>query len=106
LIDDAYFAGYSKSDIHKERLNDKVRMELYKKVIDLVCDEKKTVLDVGSGSGILSAFAVQKGAKEVIAIDNAETKKLWGQDFKKMVDLNQIKYIKNTIEGIDVDEIP
>ena len=32
----------------------------------------KTVLDVGCGTSILSMFAAQAGAKEIIAIDNSD----------------------------------
>jgi len=42
-------------------------------MIELMLDidfENKTVLDVGSGTGILAILAEKKGAKEVLAVDN------------------------------------
>jgi predicted RNA methylase len=83
LIDDAYFAGYSKPAIHKDMLDDATRVDLYKEAIDFTC-KGKTVLDLGCGSGVLSGFAVQKGAKEVIGVDNADVKKIMAKKLKEM----------------------
>lgn len=62
LIDQGYFKNYSNPSIHKEMLNDKVRVEMYEKAIELAC-RGKLILDLGSGSGILSAFAIKNGAE-------------------------------------------
>jgi len=69
--DSVYVNSYSNYNIHLEMLQDKVRTEGYMKAI---LDNKKIfkdkiVLDVGCGSGILSLFAAQAGAKMVIAVD-------------------------------------
>lgn len=71
MVDDAYFAGYSKPAIHNDMLNDNIRVELYKKAVDFSC-KGMVVLDFGCGSGVLSGFAVKGGAKEVIGVDNAD----------------------------------
>ena len=48
-----------------------MRTEAYQRAIaDVVKD--KTVLDVGCGSGVLSCFAAQSGAKSVIGVDKAD----------------------------------
>lgn len=56
---DYYFDGYSHFSIHEEMLKDTVRTKSYMKAIvdnpELFKD--KIVLDVGSGTGILSIFA-------------------------------------------------
>lgn len=55
-------------------LQDKVRTESYRNFMlenpDIFKD--KTVLDVGCGTAILSMFAVQAGAHQVIAVDQSE----------------------------------
>jgi protein arginine N-methyltransferase 1 len=70
---DYYFDGYSHFNIHEEMLKDKVRTNAYMKAIldnrDLF--KGKIVLDVGSGTGILSIFAAKAGAKHVYAIEKA-----------------------------------
>lgn len=56
---DYYFDGYSHFSIHEEMLKDSIRTKAYMKAIvdnpELFKD--KVVLDVGSGTGILSIFA-------------------------------------------------
>ena len=71
---DYYFNSYSNFNIHEEMLKDKVRTGAYQKAIlenkDIFKD--KIVLDVGSGTGILSFFAAQAGAKHVYGIEFAD----------------------------------
>ena len=52
-------------------ISDKVRTEIYRNAIlqNRKDFEGKVVMDVGSGSGILSLFAAQAGAKKVYAIE-------------------------------------
>ena len=68
---DYYFNSYSSYYIHEEMLKDKVRTGAYQKAIlensELFKD--KIVLDIGSGTGILSFFAAQAGAKHVYGIE-------------------------------------
>jgi len=71
---DYYFDSYSHFGIHEEMLKDFVRTDTYRKSI---VDNKhlfqgKVVLDVGCGTGILSMFAADAGAKHVYGIDCAE----------------------------------
>jgi len=68
---DYYFNSYSHFGIHEEMLKDEVRTLSYRNAI---CWNKhlfkdKIVLDVGCGTGILSMFAAQAGAKHVYGID-------------------------------------
>jgi len=54
-------------------LKDKVRTLCYKNSIvkNKYLFKDKVVLDIGCGTGILSIFAAQAGAKKVYAVDNA-----------------------------------
>lgn len=68
---DYYFSSYAHFSIHEEMLKDSVRTGKYQQAIlhNANLFKDKIVLDVGCGTGILSMFAAQAGAKMVIGID-------------------------------------
>ncbi|XP_049764980.1 protein arginine N-methyltransferase 1 [Schistocerca cancellata] len=72
--DDSYFQTYAHFDIHHQMLSDRVRTESYRDAIMMNKSviEKKTVLDLGCGTGILSMFAASGGAAKVMGIDQSE----------------------------------
>lgn len=61
---DYYFDSYAHFGIHEEMLKDEVRTLTYKNAMihNKHLFKGKTVLDVGSGTGILSMFAAKAGA--------------------------------------------
>ena len=68
---DYYFDSYAQISIHEEMIKDSVRTNAYR---DAILKNKhlfkdKVVLDVGCGTGILSMFAAQAGAKHVLICD-------------------------------------
>lgn len=71
---DYYFDSYSHYSIHYEMLNDSVRTLAYRNAIlsSKHLFKDKVVLDVGCGTGILSMFAAQAGAKMVIGVDMSD----------------------------------
>eukprot|EP01126_Amoeba_proteus_P047860 TRINITY_DN54_c0_g1_i1.p2 TRINITY_DN54_c0_g1~~TRINITY_DN54_c0_g1_i1.p2 ORF type:complete len:272 (+),score=38.16 TRINITY_DN54_c0_g1_i1:73-888(+) len=71
---DYYWNSYAHFGIHEEMLKDQVRTLSYRRAI---LDNKhlfvgKAVLDVGCGTGILSMFAAQSGARVVYAVDSCD----------------------------------
>jgi len=69
-----YFEGYADYGIHAEMLQDKVRTESYRDTIykNAHLFKDKIVVDVGAGTGILSLFAAQCGAKTVYAMEMSD----------------------------------
>ena len=66
-VDTTYFASYEDLSVHELMLKDRPRTEAYR---DFILKNKalfkgKVVVDVGAGTGILSMFAAQAGAKKV-----------------------------------------
>jgi protein arginine N-methyltransferase 1 len=57
---------------HTWMLNDRVRMEAYRRAIFAVVRPGDVVLDVGTGSGVLAMFACQAGARLVYAVEAGE----------------------------------
>eukprot|EP01007_Sphenomonas_quadrangularis_P003762 NODE_80_length_2232_cov_220.276225_g59_i0.p1 GENE.NODE_80_length_2232_cov_220.276225_g59_i0~~NODE_80_length_2232_cov_220.276225_g59_i0.p1 ORF type:complete len:651 (-),score=188.84 NODE_80_length_2232_cov_220.276225_g59_i0:214-2166(-) len=66
-----YFEHYSKVGVHELMLKDACRTTAYRNAImnNKHLFEGKVVVDVGCGTGILSVFAAQAGAKKVFGID-------------------------------------
>lgn len=79
---DYYFDSYAHFAIHEEMLKDEVRTCTYRD--SMLQNEHlfkdKIVLDVGCGTGILSMFASQAGAKHVYGVDMSN--QCWGGAFK------------------------
>ncbi|PNX95530.1 putative protein arginine N-methyltransferase 6-like protein, partial [Trifolium pratense] len=72
--DMAYFHSYAHLGIHQEMIKDRVRTETYREAIMRHQDSiaGKVVVDVGCGTGILSIFCAQAGAKRVYAVDASD----------------------------------
>eukprot|EP00122_Pirum_gemmata_P019031 Pgem_evm1s17826 len=68
---DYYFDSYAHFGIHEEMLKDEVRTLGYRDAIvnNKHLFEGKVVMDVGCGTGVLSMFAAQAGAKKVYGIE-------------------------------------
>ncbi|XP_045478930.1 protein arginine N-methyltransferase 1 [Harmonia axyridis] len=107
--DSDYFQSYGHFGIHHEMLNDRVRTEGYRDAFLKNTDsfKDKIVLDVGCGTGILSMFAAQAGAKKVFGIDQSEV--LYkAMDVVRQNNLqDQIHLMKDQIEnvGLPVDKV-
>src|SRR3989344_5211689 len=56
-------------DFHRLMLNDQIRMDSYEVAIKEVIKPGMTVVDIGVGTGILSLWALEAGAKRVYGID-------------------------------------
>lgn len=68
-----YFQFYGYLSQQQNMMQDYVRTSTYQKAIlsNLADFRDKVVLDVGAGSGILSFFAQQAGAKRVYAVEGS-----------------------------------
>ncbi|XP_058447168.1 protein arginine N-methyltransferase 6 [Malaya genurostris] len=77
-INGTYFDSYEDLEIHRLMLTDNARLDAYRNAIlgneDLF--KGRTVLDVGCGTGILSIFCAQAGARKVYAVEASNLARL------------------------------
>ena len=101
---DYYFNSYSNYYIHEEMLKDKVRTGTYQKAIlgNKEIFKDKIVLDIGSGTGILSFFAAQAGAKHVYGIEFADIADYSIDIIKKNNMQDKITIIKAKVEEAEL----
>ena len=94
---------------HFRMLNDKKRNLAYKQAIaKAISHGHDVVLDIGSGTGILSMFAVQSGAKEVYACEMSKTMYEMGLDVLKANKMEKLVHTihKKSTEMKVGDDIP
>jgi protein arginine N-methyltransferase 1 len=97
-----YFSSYDHFGIHEEMLKDRVRTLAYRNAImkNKHLFKDKIVLDVGCGTGVLSMFAAQAGAKHVLAVDMSNIIEM----AEKVADLNgfsdKITFFKGKLEDV------
>lgn len=101
---DYYFDSYSHFGIHEEMLKDSVRTESYMNAIKQNAHifKNKVVLDVGCGTGILSMFAAQAGAKHVYGVDMSNIIDSATEIVKINGFANKVTLIKGKMEDIEL----
>ncbi|XP_078596809.1 protein arginine N-methyltransferase 6-like [Branchiostoma floridae x Branchiostoma japonicum] len=104
--DDSYFSAYADIGIHEDMLADTVRTNAYRLAI-LRCWEQirgKVVVDVRAGTGILSLFCVQAGARKVYAIEASAL----AEETRKVVTANgmegRIEVVCGRAEEVELPE--
>ncbi len=70
-VDQQYFESYGNIEIHQEMLQDVERVNAYRLALSSLSD-KKVVIDVGAGTGILSMIAMDYGASCVYSIEKSK----------------------------------
>jgi protein arginine N-methyltransferase 1 len=124
---DYYFDSYAHHAIHEEMLKDEVRTRTYEMAImqnkhlfqdkvrrelgrsqdclasnhSLIAISTQIVLDVGCGTGILSMFAAQAGAKHVYAVDCSTIIEQAAQIVERNGFADKITLIRAKIEDIE-----
>ncbi|XP_043941930.1 protein arginine N-methyltransferase 6 [Protopterus annectens] len=104
--DRLYFDSYSDVSVHEEMLSDRVRTNAYRLGIlqNYAAVRGKVVLDVGAGTGILSVFCIQAGARKVYAVEASSI----CEQAAKIVKLNKlddkITVLRGSVESVQLPE--
>ncbi|CAH8355518.1 unnamed protein product [Eruca vesicaria subsp. sativa] len=105
-FDVAYFHSYAHVGIHEEMIKDRARTETYREAImqHQSFIQGKVVVDVGCGTGILSIFCAQAGAKRVYAVDASDIA-VQAQEVVKANGLSdKVIVLHGRVEDVEIDE--
>ncbi|XP_063701506.1 uncharacterized protein LOC134831643 [Culicoides brevitarsis] len=104
-INQDYFTSYEDLEIHELMLLDDARTQTYRKAIEACSSlfKDKIVMDVGSGTGILSMFCAKAGAKKVFAVEASNTARL----SEKIIADNKLESVISVFHGqVESFELP
>ncbi len=89
---------------HESMLLDEVRCEAFREALREVVTPDSVVLDIGAGTGILSIFAAQAGARQVYAVERSPV----AQCAKKIIEDNglseKITVFQGEMEALELPE--
>jgi hypothetical protein len=90
--------------LHLSLLNDADRMQAYRRAILKTVRPGDTVLDIGTGTGIMALFSCQAGAKRVYAVDKGDIITV-SRELAKANNLDdRILFMKEEIRKIRLEE--
>ena len=102
--DGEYFSSYDHYGIHHEMLSDTVRTESYRDSLLRNPERLRdaAVLDIGCGTGILSMFAAQAGARTVVGVDCSQIIYSAMDIIRENGMEDRVKLVKGKLEEIEL----
>ncbi len=95
---------YTQLSLHRWMLRDEVRNEAYRTAIVRAVKPGDAVLDMGAGTGILSIFAAQAGARKVYAVERTGIAAVARRMIERNGMSDRIEVIEGNLEDIDLPE--
>ena len=97
-----FFDNFASVDIHRRMLADDTRLDAYHRALQSLVGPKTTVLDAGTGSGVLACLAAQAGAERVFAVDNADLLDVARDTIRAAGLSDRIEVIQGDFANVDV----
>ncbi|MFC2162100.1 methyltransferase domain-containing protein [Candidatus Altiarchaeota archaeon] len=95
---------WSRIDVHKTLLGDEIRLEVFRKAINEAVKDGDAILDLGAGTGVLSFFAHDAGAKTVYALDSATVINIGRKAAQKM-GVEGIRFLRSDVRDLEVSNV-
>lgn len=96
--------NYYDIHIHKLMLYDGVRCEAFRRALTDIVKPGSVVLDVGAGTGLLSLFAAQAGARVVYAVERTKTAELAERIIADNALTDRIQVFQDDMENVELPE--
>ncbi|XP_037081636.1 protein arginine N-methyltransferase 6-like [Pollicipes pollicipes] len=103
---DGYFSSYENFEVHRLMVCDKPRTEAYRSAIlgSAEVFKDKVVLDIGAGTGVLSLFAAQAGARRVYAVEASAFHVLARRTAEQNGLADRIRVVHGRVEDVQLPE--
>jgi predicted RNA methylase len=95
---------YNEIEIHRRMLRDSIRCTAFQQACKAVICPGDIVLDVGAGTGILSLFALQSGARKVYSVETARISELAQRIVTGNHTDNRVIVINDNMENAELPE--
>jgi protein arginine N-methyltransferase 1 len=95
---------WSRLDVHRTLMLDEVRLNAFRAGIKDVVRQGDVVLDVGTGTGVLSFYAVEAGASKVYAVDSAKVIDV-GRKAAERAGIDNIEFIRTDVRDLSIPEV-
>lgn len=96
--------GYAMPDVHIAMLSDQARTRAFLEAIAKVVQPGDTVLDIGTGTGILALAAARAGAKKVYAIESSQIAESAAAMFEKNGVADRVTVIRGWSTQVSLPE--
>lgn len=95
---------YGELSVHRWMLRDSVRNEAFRRALVHIVKPGDVVLDMGAGTGILSIFAAQSGARNVFAVERTEISAVARRVIQRNGYADKIQVLQSDLEDVTLPE--